>query len=70
MRSIQIMRVNVEKWLSEPHFEETLPGCLIRMKDVEYKAGKEVPIYRIFQILKIERKKGDSYYYKYFLLLF
>ena len=31
LKSIQVRRHKLEEWISKPHFEETMPGCMVRV---------------------------------------
>ncbi|KAG9291042.1 hypothetical protein G9A89_012914 [Geosiphon pyriformis] len=51
LRSIQITRRLIEKWMFSPFFKETVVGCFVRL----YIGTKDKPIYRVCEIISVEK---------------
>ncbi|KAG7674633.1 putative Protein RTF1-like protein [Nannochloris sp. 'desiccata'] len=63
LKSIQVRRHKLEEWISKPHFETTLPGCMVRVVAGEKKTPDNVPVmlnarpeqrYMVVQVVGVE----------------
>jgi RNA polymerase-associated protein RTF1 len=64
LKSIQVRRHKLEEWINKPHFESTLPGCMVRVVAGEKKTPDNVPVmlnarpeqrYMVVQVVGVEQ---------------
>ncbi len=72
LKSIQVRRHKLEEWIAKPHFETTLPGCMVRVVAGEKKAPDNAPVmlnsrpeqrYMVVQVVGVEEVAPG--YHKY-----
>lgn len=61
--SIQVFRSQLERWISEPHFEATVPQCFVRMAEAENNSGTVQRGYRIMEIMECVQREHKPYKY-------
>lgn len=61
--SIQVMRSQLERWISEPHFEATIPRCFVRMAEADNSSGTLQRGYRILEVVEVIQKEDQPYKY-------
>lgn len=65
LKSIQVRRHKLEEWISKPHFEVTMPGCMVRVAAGERRSpdgssvlldtsGRPVIRYMLVQVIGVE----------------
>ncbi|KAL4425311.1 hypothetical protein ABPG75_009327 [Micractinium tetrahymenae] len=63
VKRIQVRREKLEQWVNEPFFEETLPGCMVRVLMGEEPApdGSIRPKYMLCQVVAVETRAPGYY---------
>ncbi|KAI3434930.1 hypothetical protein D9Q98_002984 [Chlorella vulgaris] len=63
VKKIQVRREKLEEWVNQPFFEDTLPGCMVRVMvgDVLGPDGMPVQSYRLCQVVAVETRAPGYY---------
>ncbi|GMH38214.1 hypothetical protein BSKO_06098 [Bryopsis sp. KO-2023] len=56
VQSIQVIRSQLERWFTEPHFEQTMPQCFLRMAEADNSSGTVQRGYRIMEVIEVVEK--------------